>query len=100
MKQNEFEKKLLQEKIAAHRRILQLETRLLKKELNPKRALHNLSKTVAPKLLAIPALQSIIGGTNKHKFKLLLVAAAAMLIPFVLNESRSPKNSQKNASGA
>ena len=83
MNKAEFEKKLLQEKIAAHRRILELETKQVKQALHPRNAIARAGKSIAPKLAAAaPSIAAFFRAANPTTRTLMIVAGVTALIPF------------------
>ncbi len=93
MNQKEFEKKLLQEKIAAQRRFLQLEFSRFKQEMHPLHLVQKAGKSLAPKILATPALKFILQGKGKNNFKLMLTGLAAAAIAILFKAGHSSSNS-------
>ncbi|MCA9735245.1 MAG: hypothetical protein H6696_17335 [Deferribacteres bacterium] len=91
MNKSDYDKKLLQEKIAAHRRILSLEMKHVKHDLHPARAARTIGKSMAPQLLSLPVIKYIAKGKNRNLLGLILVAGAGMLLPFLRNKDQRIK---------
>ncbi|KAA3663147.1 MAG: hypothetical protein DWQ10_00815 [Calditrichaeota bacterium] len=80
MNKAEYEKKLLQEKIAANRRIFQLESKQIKQEMHPARAARHMGKKLAPKLATIPVIKYITSNKNNNTLRLAVIAGAALIV--------------------
>lgn len=87
MNQNEYEIKLLQEKIAGQRRILQIEMRQLREKLQPQQLVRRAGVALAPQILALPAMKML--RKNSGKIKLIAAALLAAALPFLLKSGQS-----------